>query len=148
MEIIIRGMVENDVSEVCFIERESFSTPWSEEDFRSSLREENNEYLVAEVDHKIAGYCGYWGIAGEGYIYNVAVKKEIRGNRIGYQMLKRLLENSGSRGIASFTLEVRTSNQPAIRLYESLGFERAGIRKDFYSKPKEDAVIMWLKMIQ
>jgi ribosomal-protein-alanine N-acetyltransferase len=63
-------------------------------------------------------------------------------------MLKALIEKGLARGITSFTLEVRSSNEPAIRLYESLGFERAGIRKDFYTKPKEDAVIMWLNTIQ
>lgn len=146
--MLIRKMTELDLPQVCNIEQETFSDPWTEEDFRSSYNEPNNEYLVAEQEGVIAGYCGYWGIAGEGYIYNVAVKKEFRRNKIGYQMLKALLTESSSRGIASFTLEVRYSNEAAIRLYESLGFEKAGIRKDFYSKPKEDAVIMWLRPIQ
>lgn len=144
----IRKMKPEDLPEVCAIEQETFSDPWSEEDFKSSLREANNDYLVVELGGKIAGYCGYWGIAGEGYIYNVAVRKEFRRQRIGYQMLKTLLEESSGRGITSFTLEVRYSNEAAIRLYESLGFTRAGVRKDFYTKPKEDAVIMWLNPIQ
>ena len=146
--MMIRSMTEGDLAEVCVIEQETFSDPWSEDDFRSSLSEANNGYLVTEIDGRIVGYCGYWGIVGEGYIYNVAVKKEFRRHQIGYQMLKTLLEESESRGITSFTLEVRSSNLPAIHLYESLGFKRAGIRKDFYAKPKEDAVIMWLKPIQ
>jgi ribosomal-protein-alanine N-acetyltransferase len=141
-------MTQEDLSEVCAIEQETFSDPWSSEDFLSSLNEVNNGYLIAEVDGKVIGYCGYWGIAGEGYIYNVAVKKEFRNQRIGYQLLKTLLLESVGRGITSFTLEVRSSNEAAIHLYETLGFERAGLRKDFYSKPKEDAVIMWLKPIQ
>lgn len=146
--MMIRKMTELDLPQVCAIEQETFSDPWTEEDFRSSYKEPNNEYLVAEQDGEVAGYCGYWGIAGEGYIYNVAVKKDFRRNKIGFQMLKALLAESSDRGITSFTLEVRHSNEAAIRLYESLGFERAGLRKDFYSKPKEDAVIMWLKLIQ
>lgn len=146
--MLIRKMTEEDLEQVCMIEKDSFSDPWTEEDFRSSMKEPNNGYLVAEIDGCITGYCGYWGIAGEGYIYNVAVKKEYRNNKIGYRMLKTMLEESFCRGISSFTLEVRYSNEPAIRLYEALGFVRAGIRKDFYSKPKEDAVIMWLKPIQ
>jgi ribosomal-protein-alanine N-acetyltransferase len=96
----------------------------------------------------VAGYCGFWGILDEGYIYNVAVKKEFRRRHIGYLMLKTLLDDSAGRGITSFTLEVRYSNAAAIKLYEALGFVRAGVRKDFYTKPKEDAVIMWLKLIQ
>jgi ribosomal-protein-alanine N-acetyltransferase len=67
----IRKMTEADLPEVCAIENDTFSDPWREEDFRSSLKEPNNDYLIAEVDGKLAGYCGYWGIAGEGYIYNV-----------------------------------------------------------------------------
>jgi ribosomal-protein-alanine N-acetyltransferase len=141
-------MTEADLTEVCAIEQETFSDPWSEEDFRSSLREANNGYLIAEIDGKVAGYCGYWGIAGEGYIYNVAVKKEYRRQQIGQGMLKNLIASSLDKGIATFTLEVRSSNEAAIQLYQRLGFERAGLRKDFYSKPKEDAVIMWLKPIQ
>ena len=146
--MLIRKMTEGDLAEVYSIEQETFSDPWSEEDFCNSMREANNTYLVVEIEGTIAGYCGYWGICGEGYIYNVAVKKEFRRHRIGYQMLKELLNDAKSRGIASLTLEVRISNEPAILLYEALGFERAGIRKDFYTKPKESAVIMWLKAIQ
>ena len=144
----IRKMTMEDLQQVCAIENETFSDPWSEEDFRNSLQEANNAYLLAELDGVIAGYCGYWGIAGEGYIYNVAVKQEFRRQGLGYQMLKTLIDESADRGITSFTLEVRASNEPAIRLYESLGFESAGLRKDFYRKPKEDAVIMWVKRIQ
>lgn len=146
--MIIRNMIESDLDEVYAIEQETFSDPWTREDFESSMAEPNNGYLVAEIDGSIAGYCGYWGIAGEGYIYNVAVRKEYRRQQIAYQLLKKIMEDGFRTGIESFTLEVRESNEPAIRLYERLGFERAGIRKDFYTKPKEDAVIMWLKLIQ
>jgi len=146
--MIIREMVESDLPDICLIERETFSDPWSEEDFHNSFTAQNNGYLVAEVTGRIVGYCGYWGIVGEGYIYNVAVKKEFRRQQIGYLMLIEMIKQASDRGITAFTLEVRCSNEAAIRLYERLGFERAGLRKDFYSKPKEDAVIMWLKPIQ
>lgn len=147
-ELIIRQMMETDISEVFEIEQLTFSDPWSREDFQDSLKEQNNGYLVAEVDGHIAGFCGYWGIVGEGYIYNVAVREEYRRQNIGFRMLDFMLTEAKSRGITSFTLEVRQSNEAAIRLYKRLGFESAGIRKDFYSKPKEDAVIMWLRPIQ
>lgn len=146
--MLIRRMVEEDLPQVYAIELETFSDPWSEEDFKKSMQEPDNGYLIAELDEIVVGYCGYWGIAGEGYIYNVAVKKDYRRHRIGYQMLNTLITESFARGISSFTLEVRRSNEAAIRLYESLGFENAGIRKGFYSKPQEDAVIMWLKPLQ
>lgn len=146
--MIIRSMTEEDLPQVYLIEQESFSDPWSEEDFYDSLTKDNNTYLIAEINDEIIGYCGYWGVAGEGDIYNVAVKKEFRGQRIGYQMLKSLIQDAYSRGITALTLEVRHTNEAAIHLYESLGFERVGVRKDFYTRPKEDAVIMWLNSIQ
>jgi ribosomal-protein-alanine N-acetyltransferase len=146
--VLIRKMTQADLLQVCAIERDIFSEPWSEEDFNTSLQDSNNNYIVVEIDGVIAAYCGYWGIAGEGYIYNVAVMNEYRRQHIGYRMLKVLLDEATGRDITSFTLEVRYSNEAAIRLYESLGFHKAGIRKNFYSKPREDAVIMWLKPIQ
>jgi ribosomal-protein-alanine N-acetyltransferase len=146
--MLIREMVESDIDEVCQIERETFSDPWNYEDFLNSYQNENNQYLIAEVDGRIAGYCGYWGIAGEGDIYNVAVKKEFRRQKIGIKMLNVLISQAKSRGITALTLEVRQSNEAARKLYQQLGFVDAGIRKDFYTLPKEDAVIMWLNPIQ
>jgi ribosomal-protein-alanine N-acetyltransferase len=146
--MVIREMTESDLDKICLIEQASFTEPWSREDFSDSMKNRNNRYLVADMAGEIAGYCGYWGIAGEGSIYNVAVKKEYRGLRIGYQLLKELIRLGGETGISAFTLEVRQSNTVALRLYVRLGFEGTGIRKDFYTKPKEDAVIMWLKPIQ
>ena len=146
--MIIRKMTEADLPQVCAIEKDCFSDPWSEESFAKSLQDKNNYYIVVEIDGEIVAYCGYWGIVDEGHIYNVAVKKEYRRQRIGYRMLKALLEEASARGIDSFTLEVRASNQAAIGLYESLGFKPVGIRRDFYAKPREDAVIMWLESIQ
>jgi ribosomal-protein-alanine N-acetyltransferase len=146
--MVIRNMTEMDLVEVCAIEQETFSEPWTKEDFIRAFTNQNNGYLVAEQEGKITGYCGFWGIVGEGYIYNVAVKKEYRRQQIGYQLMKELIRLAYHKGVTSLTLEVRSTNLPAIRLYESLGFEHTGIRKDFYSKPKEDAVIMWLNPIQ
>ena len=146
--MVVRKMTEADLAEVTKIEFDSFAEPWSEKDFQNSLKDNNNEYLVAEIDGQVIGYCGYWGIAGEGDIFNVAVRKENRGQKTGYLMLCELIKLAKSRGIASLTLEVRSSNESAIRLYHSLGFEQTAIRKDFYTKPKEDAVIMWLYGIQ
>lgn len=144
----IRKMAEEDLSEVCAIEQAAFSQPWREEDFRKAIKDCNNTYLVAILQDSVAGYCGYWGIAGEGDIFNIAVKEEDRGQGIGYQLLTSLINEAKSRGITSLTLEVRVSNLAARHLYEVMGFEEAGIRRNFYDKPKEDAVIMWLKSIQ
>lgn len=141
--MLIRDMVEADLDEVYKIEQETFADPWSKESFLNSISDKNNHYLVATIDDKITGYCGYYGILGEGYIYNVAVKESFRRQGIGLMMLEELILQSVSRGITFLTLEVRSSNASAIHLYKKLGFVEIGIRKDFYTKPLEDAIIMW-----
>mgnify|MGYP000936757697 CR=1 FL=1 len=140
----IRPMVEEDIPYVHEIECKIFSMPWSQEDFRKSLQDNNNIYLVVEEDAKIIAYCGLWGVAGEGQINNVAVDPSYRNQGIGKLMLQALIDMGRSKELTSFTLEVRVSNRPAIALYHKLGFEDAGIRKGFYDAPKEDALIMWL----
>lgn len=141
--MLIRDMTAADVDEVYEIEKDTFSDPWSKNSFLEAITEENNHYLVAILDGAVVGYCGYWRIAGEGYIYNVAVKADYKRQGIGQRMLEELIDQAIARGIGSLTLEVRQSNEPAIMLYKKLGFVEAGIRRDFYTKPVEDAIIMW-----
>lgn len=142
---MIKEMGMDDVLDVSLMEEEIFTIPWSKEDFIESIRDKNNLYLVAFVDGRLGGYCGYRSVLDEAYICNVAVKKEFRRKNIGKSLLTSLIARGKERGIQGFTLEVRFSNEGAIKLYEGLGFVSAGIRKDFYTKPQEDAIIMWLK---
>ncbi len=145
-QCFIRQMIESDLNEVCRIEQESFSMPWTKKAIADSLKNENNVYLVAEYAGKIAGYCGMWGIAGEGQINHVAVTQAYRENGIASKMMKVLIEEGCKKNLTEFTLEVRESNLAAIRLYEKTGFQKEGIRKGFYDAPKENAVIMWLRI--
>lgn len=146
--MIIRRMKEKDLEQVLTIERESFSMPWSYQDFLDATNENDQSYiklyLVAEENETILGYCGLWGIAGEGQINNVCVRKEFRNQHVGYNMLQELIRIGKLLDLHAYTLEVRVSNASAIALYEHLGFEHAGVRKNFYEHPKEDAIIMWL----
>lgn len=139
-----RFMEEKDLEQVCEIENKTFSRPWKREDFLASIANPEHIYIVAEENDVIAGYCGLWMIAGEGQINNVAVREDFRKKGVGCGMLNYLLELGRERNQSTFTLEVRASNEAAIRLYEKLGFHSAGLRKDFYEKPREDANIMWL----
>ena len=82
-------------------------------------------------------------IAGEGDVTNIAVFPEYRGRGLGAALTKALLVEGRKRGMNAFTLEVRVGNQAAIHIYEKLGFRSEGVRKGFYEKPKEDALIMW-----
>lgn len=139
-----RFMEKKDLEQVCEIENKTFSQPWTREDFEASISNPNHIYIVAEEEDEIAGYCGLWMVAGEGQINNVAVREDFRKKGVGYGMLSYLLELGREKNQDAFTLEVRASNEPAIRLYEKLGFHSAGIRRGFYEKPREDANIMWL----
>lgn len=142
--IKIRKMVPEDVPAVAALERECFSEPWSENAYLSTLANENAEYLVAETESgEVAGICGLLDILGEGDISNVAVAEPFRRQKIAERMLAELLERGKERGITAFTLEVRVSNEAAIRLYEKFGFVSEGRRKNFYEKPREDALILW-----
>lgn len=137
-------MLENDVPSVYAIELRTFSHPWKENDFLQSIQNPNNIYLVVEENNSILGYCGLWGVVGEGQITNVAVAEPFHGKGIAKAMLSELLRKGREHGLETFTLEVRVSNYSAIALYHNLGFKDAGIRKNFYEAPTEDAIIMWL----
>ncbi|MDF2472224.1 MAG: hypothetical protein K0R21_6 [Anaerocolumna sp.] len=137
-------MKEEDLGDVHTIEDSIFSRPWKIEDFRQSLYNPNNLYLVVEEQDVILGYCGLWGVVGEGQITNVAVAKQYRGRHVAEVMLTKLIELGRKQGLEAFTLEVRESNRAAITLYHKLGFKDAGVRKNFYEAPVENALIMWL----
>lgn len=146
--MIIRKMTEDDIPVVYAIECDVFSEPWRKEDFIKALDNPDNDYLIVEIDNQLVAYCGYWGIPPEGYIYNVAVQKEYRRQQIAFYMLKLLMDRAKEKGIRKLTLEVRKSNVPAQSLYKRLGFIEAGIRKNFYTKPVEDGLIMWYESMQ
>ena len=141
--LLIREMKADDVEIVSKIESEVFSMPWSAKDFLEMVEADYAYYYVAEVDGEIAGCCGIRNIAGEGEITNVVVAPPYRKKGIALKMMEYRLERAVEVGIGDCTLEVRVSNQPAIRLYERLGFMGEGVRPHFYDKPDEDALIMW-----
>lgn len=141
----IRKMCHDDLEKVTALEATCFSMPWKYKDFEEALTNPHRVYLVAETDEKqIIGGCMLTEIAGEGDISNVAVQEDFRGQKIATALLQKLLEYGKEEyNIDAFTLEVRSRNIPALRLYEHAGFQSKGIRPNFYDKPKDDAVIMW-----
>ena len=143
MQITIRKLKESDILTLARIERESFSHPWSEESFRELLSIDYARYLVAEADGKVVGSAGMRVVYGEGDIDNVVVDAGYRGNGIAGALVSELIALGESEGVKEFTLEVRASNAPAIRVYEKAGFKTEGVRPGFYEDPKEDALIMW-----
>ncbi len=140
--ILIREMQQEDVGAVAALETQIFSMPWSKQGFLDALELENTVFLVAEEDAQIVGYIGMYFSVDEGEITNVAVEPNARRCGIGGMLITAMKKEAKRRGMASIVLEVRVSNENAIRLYEQNGFVHQGVRKGFYALPKEDAYIM------
>ncbi|MCM1285978.1 MAG: ribosomal protein S18-alanine N-acetyltransferase [Acetobacter sp.] len=139
----IEKMSEKYIDNVYEIEKICFSNPWSREDLRKQLDISTSHFIVAVSDNKAVGYMGLQIFSGEGYVTNVAVLPEYRGQGIAKELIAEQLKNE----MTFITLEVRESNIPAIKLYVKMGFENMGIRPKFYSSPTENAVIMTRYMI-
>lgn len=146
----IREMQRKDLEEVTALEASCFSRPWSYRDFEEALTNPDRFYLVAEADKpapdapdRIIGGCMLTNTAGEGDISNVAVSEKYRNNQIATELMARLIKLGTERyGITVFTLEVRSRNAAAVRLYGKCGFVSVGIRPNFYDRPGDDAVMM------
>lgn len=147
--IIYRPMTQDDVPQAVEIEKQIFSRPWTTENFLDSLKLADTIFLVAQKEdsEEILGYCGCYQSFDEGNITNVAVKESARRQGVAQGLVSAVLEEGKRRGICNFFLEVRVSNLPAITLYEKLGFKTAGIRKDFYVAPVENAWVMVLSAL-
>ncbi len=142
----IRKMTTEDVDGVVCIEQSIFSIPWTRQGFLDALNLSNTCYLVAVERNEICGYCGLYQSLYEADIVNVAVAENHRQKGIGRKLIEALLLEGKQMGINRFLLEVRVSNQPAITLYQSVGFTLDGTRKGFYDKPKEDAYLLSLNV--
>lgn len=135
-------MEERHLDTLAEIEKACFHTPWSADMLREELGK--GIFLVAEQDGAVAGYVSCQTVLDEGYITNVAVSPDCRRQGIGRALIAELTERAKRAGLAFVTLEARASNAPAITLYEGAGFRRVGVRKNFYTAPAEDAVLMTL----
>ena len=140
--MILREMLIDDLEQVMEIERELFHVPWTREGFFTFLTREDAMFLVVEEKGQILGYCGLLMVLDEGDITNVAVRPDHRKKGIADAILTDVLSESQKRGARTIYLEVRESNLPAQKLYEKHGFVSCGIRKNFYRKPTEHAIVM------
>ena len=130
--------------QVIEIEKACFSDPWSYEAMTQELALPYTAYFMALERECLAGYAGVQVILDEGYITNIAVANDFRRQGAGRKLLETLIAYCVDKGCRLVTLEVREHNIAAIRLYEGLGFRKAGLRRNFYSKPMENAWIMTL----
>ena len=145
--ICIRRMTESDVDAAAELETICFSQPWTAQGFLDALKQEQNIFLVAEdASGYVAGYLGLYGSFDEGEITNVAVHPDFRKMGLGYALVSKAKEEAYQQGIRDIYLEVRATNENVKLLYNKAGFESCGIRKNFYEKPKEDAIVMHVSM--
>ncbi len=138
----VEPMKPEHISQIAEIESRCFSMPWTEKSLSDELGNENAHFLAAVFDGTVIGYVGVIEICGEADITNVAVLPEYRRCGTGEKLMKEAEKGAVTRNCDSITLEVRVSNTAAISLYNKSGYEQAGIRKGFYEKPKEDALLM------
>lgn len=132
----------DDARRIADIELHCFSLPWSENAILESMQQNNYIFLKAEINDEIVGYIGFYYSFDEGDITNIAVRDIYRRQGIGESLIYALIEECKNRKINSIMLEVRISNDSAINLYRKIGFGEIGIRKKFYERPVEDAMLM------
>ena len=142
MEYTIVPMDRSHVGQIAELERECFSTPWSEAMLTEALFDTQASFIVAESeDGGLLGYAGLHVVLDEGYIDNIAVEPNARRHGVADELLD-VFCRFGAANLAFLTLEVRASNAPAIALYEKLGFREVGRRKNYYRAEHEDALLM------
>ena len=136
----ITEMQEKHLPALAELEKQCFHAPWSEKMLREELG--GGIFLVAEQDGEVQGYVGCQTVLDEGYITNVAVSPDFRRRGAARLLIAELIARAKEKGLAFVTLEVRESNAPAIALYAGTGFAPVGTRKNFYSNPAENALLM------
>jgi ribosomal-protein-alanine N-acetyltransferase len=145
--IVFRFMREEDIDQVLEIEHASFATPWSREAFYNELNMNKFAvYIVLEVDGRVVGYCGVWVVIDEAHVTNIALLPEYRGRKFGEALMQNLFDVARTMGAKSMTLEVRVTNYVAQSMYRKFGFQKGGLRKNYYTDNQEDALVMWVRI--
>ncbi len=129
---------------ISLLEKECFSAPWSENQIKDEISKNNVKFLVAKTGDELCGYISGQLILDEFYINNVAVTEKYRNNGIASSLIKMLIDELKQTDCTLATLEVRETNVNARKVYEKFSFINLGIRKDFYSHPRENACIYTL----
>lgn len=128
------------------VEKNSFATPWSYDNFAENVRHGLSVYFLAEYSGQVVGFGGMLIVMEEAHIMNVAVLPNFRKKGIGRALLQAMIAEAGRRNASAMFLEARVSNQIARSLYRSAGFAEIAVRKEYYTDTREDAVIMRLEI--
>jgi len=143
-KVEFRRLELRDLNAIELIERTSYPTPWSRSMFAGELAKPSSLSLGAFAETgELLGYLIISRYVDAWHVMNLAVAPEHRRRRIATNLLERLFEATANEGRRGYTLEVRVSNDVAIRLYERAGFKPRGIRRGYYTDNREDALIMW-----
>lgn len=140
----IRASLPADASEIALAEKEIFPDPWSERDIINTISTEGAMCYTALDGNKVIAYLIGRQIPPEGEIYRIATLPHKRGQGIAYRLLDYAVKCERGRGLESLFLEVRENNEPARRLYKSYGFKQIGVRKNYYTNPTDNAIVMLL----
>ena len=144
--MIIRTATEEDLSQILTIDRESLTPTWSREMFLDEINNKDSHFELAIMWSEIIGFCILRCTADEGEILRIAVSKSHRRSGIADKLMMSALSYSTENSLQSVYLEVRQSSEPAIKLYKKCGFEQIATRKDYYTEPIENAIIMACKV--
>ncbi|MBA2297069.1 MAG: ribosomal protein S18-alanine N-acetyltransferase [Actinobacteria bacterium] len=145
MKVDLRKLELRDLSEIETIERTSYPTPWSRSMFASELAKPTSLSLGAfdPETKELVGYLIISRYVDAWHVMNLAVAETHRRRGIARTLLDRLFQETANDERRGYTLEVRVTNEGAIKLYEGLGFHARGVRRGYYTDNREDAVIMW-----
>ena len=133
------------LEQILIIEQSSFSKPWTEYHFKSDLNNKISVNWVYLDNIQVMGYLFGWHVMDEYHLNNIAVAKSFRKNGTAIHLLKNMVSYLNNIKVKSVLLEVSSSNLPAQKLYEKMGFVRQGERKDYYTKG-DDAVLYTLEI--
>ena len=138
----IEKMTKEHLESVYIIETECFSHPWSKQSLQNELNNDTSLFWVATENNDVIGYIGMSVVIDEGYIFNVAVSETHRKKGVGSALINELVTYGKKNNLCFITLEVRESNINAQSLYSKFGFIKVGERKNYYSEPKENAILL------
>ena len=140
MEYVLMNQIH--IEPIAELERICFNDPWSVNSIESELNNPLSLWIVAQEQGKVVGYVGSQSVLGWADMMNLAVAPDYRKQGVGRMLVCELVRRLQENKVSCLTLEVRASNEPAISLYQSLGFVEVGRRPGYYHKPKEDALIL------
>jgi ribosomal-protein-alanine N-acetyltransferase len=142
----VRQLRSEDMDEVARLEAELFSTPWSARTFRSALAGPHAVLLGVQEGASLIAYAVMWCIEDQGELANIAVAPDRQGEGIGSLLLDEVLRVARARGVRQMYLDVRESNARAISMYRGRGFEPVGLRRAYYERPREDALVLMKRL--